>query len=123
MCVPVGYETWTFYSIAAVLSAVYFFLLSKTLRHACVQAIDPTPYQASIFLLGAGAYRLAGFKVDASTGADDLRLFGETKRRLAFLSLGCGVVGITAIVATLHCHMVVRKVALWPSASALTAAM
>jgi hypothetical protein len=123
MCVPPGYETWTFYSIGAVLSAVYFFFLARILRHARAQAIDPAPYQGSIFLIGAGAHQLGGFKVHALTDEADLQLFGKTRQRLAFLSLGCSVIGVAAIVATLHCHIVVRKVAVWLPDNALAAAV
>jgi hypothetical protein len=113
MCVPVGYEAWAFYSIGAVLTAAYFFLLARILTLARSQAVDSTPYQGSILLIGPGVYGPAGFKMRHPSTADaDLQLFARTKQRLAFLSLGCSVIGVVAITAILHCHLPLRKAAL-----------
>ena len=120
MCVPAGYETLTFYSIAAAFSVAYFYLLVRIIRSAREHAIDPTPYKGSLFLIAIGAYGLAGLKVDALTLEQDIRLFEKTRRRLFLISMGCGIVSIAAIMSTLHCHMVLQKVALPPSVNVST---
>jgi hypothetical protein len=108
MCVPAGYETWTFYSIALVFSIAYFFLLDKVIRYARERAIDPTPYKGSLFLIAIGAHGLAGLKVGAQTVEQDIRLFEKTMQRLFLLSMGFGIVSVVAIMSTLHCHMVLQ---------------
>jgi len=104
MCVSAEYEGFAFYIFTAAVALIYFSLVARILKSAKGKAVDPTPYEASVLLVGVGLPTLGGLKLRSTGNTEiDRRLLSATKAKLAWLSLMTSLLGLVAMLAIFNC--------------------